>query len=278
MPDTRMSGDSRPVRALQHATARWRALPDFVIFGAAKCGTTSMYDYLAAHPLVVPCRAKELHFADRQHNAARGAGWYRSWFPLRSTLTRVGRSHGTDRARCGEATPAYLAVAGSAARLQAVVPDVALVALLREPGERAWSHYRMREANGADATGFLAEVEAEAGELADGGAPIPGRRRPQQSLLRQGHYADELAEWYECFDADQILLVRSEDLFADPAGTYATVCRHVGLPDASLPSFRVANAGRPSDLPADARRWLDAHFAEPNARLAELTHGSIAWP
>ena len=64
-----------------------------------------MYDYLGAHPLVVPCRAKELHFADRPRNAARGEQWYRSWFPLRSTLARVGRDHGAPRARCGEATP-----------------------------------------------------------------------------------------------------------------------------------------------------------------------------
>ena len=70
MASTRMSGDSRPARAYQRATSRLRALPDFVIFGASKSGTTSMYDYLGAHPLVVPCRAKELHFADRPRNAA----------------------------------------------------------------------------------------------------------------------------------------------------------------------------------------------------------------
>ena len=273
-----MSGDSRPVRARQRATARWRALPDFVIFGASKSGTTSLYDYLGAHPLVVPCRAKELHFADRPHNAARGQRWYRSWFPLRSTLARVGRSQGADRARCGEATPAYLAVSGSAARLRAVVPDVALVALLREPGERAWSHYRMRERDGADAAGFLAAIEAEAAELADGWVPLRDRRALQHGLLRQGHYAEELAEWYDCFTADQILLVRSEDLFTEPARTYGVICRHLGLPDAALPTFPVANAGRRSDLPSSARGWLDAHFAEPNARLAELTRGAIHWP
>jgi hypothetical protein len=278
MASARMSGDSRPARALQQATAAWRALPDFVIFGASKSGTTSMYDYLGAHPLVVPCRAKELHFADRTHNAARGERWYRSWFPLRSTLARVGASQGADRARCGEATPAYLAVSGTAARLRAVVPDVALVALLREPGERAWSHYRMREHGGSDVADFLADVEAEAAELADGWVPLHDRRALQQGLLRQGHYADELVEWYECFDAAQILLVRSEDLFAEPARTYTTVCRHLGLPDAELPTFPVANAGQPSELPAAARRWLDAHFAEPNARLAELTAGAIRWP
>jgi Sulfotransferase domain len=274
----RMSGDTRAVRAWQQATARWRALPDFVIFGASKAGTTSMYDYLCLHPLVVPCRAKELHFADRRHNAARGERWYRSWFPLRATLARVGRAGGVARARCGEATPSYLARGGSAQRLHGVAPDVRLVALLREPGERAWSHYRMAEPGEPDPDRFLAAVEAEAEELADGWRPALDRDTMQRGLLRQSHYADELQEWYQCYSPDQILLVRSEDLFDDPATTYRTVCRHVGLPDGPPPAFRVSNAGRPHDLPERARIWLDGHFAEPNARLAELTGGAIRWP
>jgi len=272
----RMSGESRGVRAWQQATARWRALPDFVIFGAAKCGTTSMYDYLAAHPRVVPCRAKELHFADRAHNAERGTRWYRSWFPLRRTLAQAGRADGAERARCGEATPNYLAASGSAARLRAVVPDVRLVALLREPGERAWSHFRMRT-DDPDPDRFMSEVVAEAAELARGWVPTDDREVIQRGLLRQGHYAQELEEWYSCFDERQILLVRSEDLFAEPTTTYEAVCRHLGLPPVELPDFRVANAGRPSGLPAEARGWLDDHFATPNARLAELSGGAIAW-
>ena len=189
-------------------------------------------------------------------------------------------THGAPRARCGEATPTYLAIAGSAARLHAVVPDVALVALLREPGERAWSHYRMRRAADveADAAGFMAAIETEAEGLAGGWTPAEGRESIRDGLLRQGHYADELREWFDCFDPDQILLVRSEDLFADPTTTYGVVCRHLGLPDAPPPTFEVANAGRPSDLPAEARSWLDDYFAEPNARLAELTGGAIRWP
>jgi len=274
----RMSGDTRGVRAFQQMTARWRALPDFVIFGASKCGTTSLYDYLAAHPLVVPCRAKELHFADRPHNAARGASWYRSWFPLQATLARVGRAHGADRARCGEATPVYLAMSGSAGRLHVVVPDVRLVALLRDPGERAWSHYRMRSPTDPDPARFMSAVEAEAAALErDGWQPTGDRDVVQEGMLRQGYYAEELREWYACFDPGQILLVRSEDLFTDPATTYQAVCRHVGLPPADLPEFHVANAGRRSDLPDVARAWLADHFAGPNAELAELTHGGIAW-
>ncbi len=276
----RMMGASRPVRALELATAELRPLPDFVVFGAAKSGTTALYDYLGAHPLVVACRTKEIHFADRPHNAAKGARWYRSWFPRRRLLERVGRANGAPRARCGEATPNYLAQSGSARRLAQVAPDVRLVALLREPGSRAWSHYRMRNGPESDPAAFAASVRAEAETLvADGHAPTSDWTAIKSGYLSQSHYAAELDEWFASFSAEQILLVRSEDLFAEPEVVYLRICRHIGLPDRPSPSFEVVNesAGTP-DLPADVRSWLDRHFVEPNARLSELTGGAIVWP
>jgi Sulfotransferase domain len=276
----RMMGANRSARALQLATADLRALPDFVIFGAAKCGTTALYDYLGAHPLVVACPTKEIHYADRPHNAAKGERWYRSWFPRRATLVRVGREQGDTTARCGEATPNYLAWSGAAAELARVVPGVRLVALLREPGDRAWSHYRKTHRPDPDPAAFLEMVQREADDhLAHGLQPTADVRQVRQGFLRQGHYADELAEWYAAFDAEQILLVRSEDMFADPAAAYTRVCHHIGLPDAALPSFAVVNeTGVKRDLPPEARAWLDDHFAEPNHRLTELTDGAIVWP
>src|SRR3954447_18864580 len=99
----------RALRAERLATAGRRGLPDFVIIGAPKCGTTSLFTYLAAHPLVLPSTTKEVHFVDRERNFARGERWYRSWFPRRSALVKAGAAHGSDRAVCGEATPNYLA-------------------------------------------------------------------------------------------------------------------------------------------------------------------------
>ena len=268
----------------ERATSRLRALPDFVIFGASKSGTTSMYDYLGAHPLVVPCRAKELHFAEPapQRGARRAVVSLVVPVAVDPGPGRAGPRRGTGPLRRGHADLSRHHRIGRSPAGNALVPDVALVALLREPGERAWSHYRMRDAAEgeaeADAAGFMAAIEAEGEELAGGWKPAEGRQSIRQGLLRQGHYAEELREWFDCFGSDQILLVRSEDLFADPATTYGVVCRHLGLPDTTPPTFGVANAGRPSDLPAEARRWLDDHFAGPNAELAELTGGAIGWP
>ena len=125
---------------------------------------------------------------------------------------------------------------------------------------------------------FMAAIEDEAEGLAAGWTPAAGRESIRDGLLRQGHYAEELASGSTAFDREQILLVRSEDLFADPTTTYGVVCRHLGLPDATPPSFGWPTPAGRRICPPRPAGWLDDHFAEPNARLAELTGGAICWP
>ena len=246
----RMSGDARAVRAWQQATARWRPLPDFVIFGASKAGTTSMYDYLGAHPLVVPCRAKELHFADRLHNAARGAKWYRSWFPLRATLARVGRAGGVSRARCGEATPSYLAMGGSARRLHGVAPDVRLVALLREPGERAWSHYRMTEPRrDRMSTGSWPRSRPRPRSWPTAGARHWTATRCSADCCARATTPTSFASGTSASRPTRSCSCAARICSPIPRPPTARCAATSGCPTVRRRAFRVSNAGRPFDLP-----------------------------
>ena len=105
--------------------------------------------------------------------------------------------------------------------------------------------------------------------------------------LARSRYADQLEWWCDAFPHDQLLLLRSEDLFADPAGVLARTCRFLDLPVFELAAYDVENEGtgdRTADgaIDAELRRWLDDYFAEPNLRLADLTAtlpgGPITWP
>jgi len=265
------------------ATAGRRALPDFAIIGAAKCGTTSLFDYLGRHPLVLLSSTKEVHYADRAANVARGERWYRSWFPGVAELERVSRRNGGQRALCGEATPNYFCHPDAPARLRAVVPDARLILLLREPGERAWSQFRWSMHWGGEPLDFGGALRAEADRLPDRFASM---RRPadQQNFVSHGYalrglYAEQLEWWYQAFPRDQVLVLRSEDLFADPSASLARVEAFLGLPHAGDSDFPVMNQGADrSRLAPQDRAWLDEYYAEPNRRLAELTEGAITWP
>jgi len=282
----------RGARLARRATAGSRALPDFVIAGAAKCGTTSLYRYLVEHPLVVAAQIKEVHFVDRQHNLDKGERWYRSWFPTRAELRRAAEGHAADRAICGESTPNYLAHPDAASRLRAVVPDARIVMLLREPIDRVWSQYRWQRRFGGETLDLADALHAEA-ERAGGGFEMMGADRQTRNrfifhgYLARSRYADQLEWWCDAFPHDQLLLLRSEDLFADPAGVLARTCRFLDLPVFELAAYDVENEGtgdRTADgaIDAELRRWLDDYFAEPNLRLADLTAtlpgGPITWP
>ena len=131
----------RAQRLFRRSTSSLRVLPDFLIVGAQKCGTTSLHAYLEEHPqLVAPLNRKELHFFDRHHHA--GAGYYQSYFP-----TRLCRWLHTQRTGgptlCFESTPEYMVFAEARERMHALLGPVPLVVILRDPVERVWSWYRM---------------------------------------------------------------------------------------------------------------------------------------
>ena len=119
-------------RLWRSATAPVRTLPDFLIIGAQKCGTSFLYRFLVKHPHVKSAFVKEVHYFDL--NFAKGNNWYRSNFPLQVRNTRTYIT--------GEASPYYLFHPHAARRASMVVPDAKLLILLRNPVDRAHSHYQ----------------------------------------------------------------------------------------------------------------------------------------
>jgi Sulfotransferase domain len=259
----------RARRAAARGTGPLRSLPTYVIIGAQKAGTTSLQHHLTLHPDVFS-RDHEIHFLDRYYE--RGASWYRSWFPLRSTLsrheTRTGR-----RAATGEKTPEYLFVAGAAERLHGLVPDARLVVALRDPVERAFSQWRGASARGLETLPFPDAVAAEPDAAPPPTPPIRGSALYNQGYIARGRYADRLGPWYEHYPADQIFVYRSEDLYAAPDVWMPRLLEHVGVDPHGLDGIEVprVNAGPPGQIDPVLRTALVERFRASDERLAELT-------
>jgi hypothetical protein len=273
-------GRSARLRA-REVTAPLRALPDFLIIGAQKAGTTSLYAYLCAHPDVLPAARKEVHYFDLNH--ARGERWYRSMFPLRADLEVRARRAG-HRVVTGEASPYYLFHPLAAERAASTVPGTRLVVLLRDPVQRAWSHYRHEVAAGREPLGFTEALDAEPGRLdgADdavraGGPPDLVRGHRWYSYVARGLYADQLRRWLEVFPREQLLVLTAEDLFTEPRREWARTAGFLGLDGAAPPTFRVHNPGTPDALDPAVRERLGATFARPNRDLAELLGHELPW-
>ncbi|MHC5057291.1 MAG: sulfotransferase domain-containing protein [Planctomycetota bacterium] len=246
-----------------------RPSPDYLIIGAQKCGTTSLYYHLARHPEVKPARFMEIHFFDRHYR--RGPRWYRSHFP------RCGPGDTSRDSRgfiCGEATPDYLTDPGVPERVMRTVPAAKLIVLLRNPTARAYSHYRHDVRRGRARETFEKEVAAE---LKSPVTQAPDEVPESRSYLRAGMYAIHLARWLAVFPRKQLLVIRSEDYFRETDLVEQTVLPFLGLSNHQMGPPPLCNAGPHAAMPGALRDLLAGYYEPYNLRLQELCGSHLQW-
>jgi hypothetical protein len=256
------------VRGLHRASSRGRAFPDFVVIGAQKSGTTSLYRYLTAHPSIVAADEKEVHYFDLNHD--RGDDWYRSHFPLRRDLERIARRVGGP-ALTGEGSPYYLFHPQAPERMRPLLPEARLIVLLRDPVERALSHHNHEVQDGYEVLSLAAAIDAEADRLATAFGHL------HHSYLSRGLYADQLEAWFAHYPRKQFLVIESQELFDDPTAAVDRTLAFLGLPPLEHAEYDNVTARSREDVVPEVRRHLYAHFAPHNQRLYELLGTDFHW-
>ena len=265
------------VRALRRrigtATASQRLRPSYIIIGAQKGGTSSLQIYLDQHPGVSTPPTKEIHYFNRNHE--RSWEWYLGHFPTRRSAAAG--------AITGEATPEYLVHPLVPARVAARLPEVKLIAVLRDPVTRALSHYNHERAHDREPLSFDEALRAERSRLdgeMDRVLREPGYYSDalrNQSYVHRGMYAEQLERWLEHFSRDQLLVLQSEVLFEQPDAVYQRVLSFLGLPPHHPGDFKAHNARRYRGLDPEIGRRLSETFAEPNERLFALIGERFDW-
>ena len=246
-------------------------MPRLIIAGAMKAGTTSLFEYLNGHPQLSPSLEKEIHYFDMHFH--RGTGWYARQFPRP-------RGAGGAQALPFESSPYYLFEPRVPNRIRAVVPDVKLVVLLRDPVDRAFSHYHNNRRLGRENLVFEDAIAAEESRLAGEEERLRADpravslRHKWYSYLHRGLYAEQLLRWRACFPAEQMLVVDAGRLFAEPRTVLAEVLAFLEVDPWEPPSFSPRNeGGHGGSMRPETRARLEAFFAPHERRLAEL----IGW-
>ncbi|MGH3498595.1 MAG: sulfotransferase family protein [Nocardioidaceae bacterium] len=264
-------------------TARARLLPDFLVLGAMRAGTSTLHRYLSEHPDVGASLPKEVEYFSRYHG--RGETWYRQHFPLagrRWYAERNGRP-----LRVFEATPYYLFEPRCPGRVHAVLPSAQLVVLLRDPVARAFSHHQHVTRLGLEPLPFGAALEAEEGRLAadadrsrDDPAFVCNRHR-HFSYFSRGLYAQQLQQWLSWYPRSNLLLVESAQLYADPAGCLDEILTFLGLRPwrpRVFGNYTYVGAAPPrSAIDAGLARDLRARFAAADRELETLWGRTPSW-
>nr|WP_250214775.1 sulfotransferase [Acrocarpospora catenulata] len=263
-------------------TGRRRMLPSFLIIGAQRCGTTSLYRALAQHPLMVkPVLRKGVHYFDMAYD--RGLSWYRAHFPLRATAARLEHRYGC-RPLAFESSPYYLFHPLAVSRIAWDLPGVKLIVLVRDPVERAYSAHAHELARGFETeASFERAIDLEEERLA--GAAERMRSDPgyvshahrHQAYLSRGRYAEQLARLDLLVGPERLLVLDSGHFFAEPEPAYERVLRFLGLPQLGNPVFERHNARPRAEMPDSLRRRLSDYFLTWDALLQPWLGGTPSW-
>lgn len=263
------------------ATAPLRMQPAFIMIGAQRCGTTTLFRALMAHPQIVrPAFYKGINFFDL--NYARGMTWYRGHFPV-ARIAQAATAHHGDPVSF-EASGYYMYHPFALERMALDLPQVKLVVMLRDPVERAFSAYKHEYARGYEWESFEKALELEddrlIGEIDRMRADMTYESfsHRHHSYTRRGHYAEQLQRIFGMFPRGQVHVIDSDVFFDQPAREYQSLTTFLGLRPFQPASFGQHNArpGRP--MAPDTQCLLEEHFAPRNKRLATLLNWAPQWP
>lgn len=263
-------------------TASGRILPEFLIIGAAKCGTTSLYNYLIQHPQILACSKKEVHYFDYYHH--KRLNWYRSHFPSVSEVEKK-RTYKDQRIISGESTPYYFAHPLSPERAHQLLPNAKLLCMLRNPVDRAISSYYNQVRLGIEKLKTFEEaIDKETDRIK--GHEERLRNDPSYSsyehkyfaYLRRSEYADQLENWLNYFPREQLLVINSEEFYANPQPHFVKAIEFLNLDAWEPKTFKVFNSGGGYEkIDDNLRKRLVDYFKPHNERLYQMLGVQYEW-
>jgi hypothetical protein len=247
-----------------------RSLPDAMIIGAMKCGTSSLHNYLVQHREVIEPLRKEVHYFDV--NYALGEAWYRAHF---------GRDD--EPGLNLDSSPYYLYHPLAAQRAHALVPGARLVVLLRDPVRRAYSQYWHQLHQKRETLSFEDAIAAEPERIGTDAERL-ARGEIERSVAHQrfsylgrGRYAEQLEAWLRVYPAGQLRVWRFDDLVADPLALTNEVLEWLELAPLGSARLEPRNTRRYPPMREATAQRLRAYFAPHNAALEALLGRAMDW-
>ncbi|MBA2390613.1 MAG: sulfotransferase domain-containing protein [Geodermatophilaceae bacterium] len=281
IPKPARRGLQATARTVGRLTASIRMTPSFLIVGAKRAGTTSLYNTLAGHPQVLPAVLhKEVHYFDNGY--LHGPAWYQGHFPTRAAAALAERRTGKP-VMTGEATPYYMWHPLAPQRIATDLPEVRLVVLIRDPVQRAHSEHAHSVSNGWETEQFERAVELEAERLTGEVERLlaePGYRSLHHAChayVTRGRYVEQLERLEALVGRDRIHVIDSDALFLDAAPALDGLTAFLGLPPWQPERLKNLNARPRSSLAAGLQTRLSAELAPYDERLAAWLGWTPSW-
>jgi len=265
----------------RHITSSIRLLPSFIIIGFPRCGTTSLYNYLIEHPSIAPPLSKEIRFFGQYYDE--DINWYKRYFPTLLHKYKIKKNF-RDYFMTGEGSGTYVHHPLAPNRIKKAIPHIKLIVLLRNPVDRAYSQYFKIVEQGRDNLSFENAIEIESKRIRGEWEKMINNQNyysmeyHNYSYLSAGIYVDKLKLWFNSFDKEKILIIRSEDLYNDPPLIFKKTLKFLNLPNWEIRKYEKYNVtDKKPFLESTMKKKLINYFKPHNERLYQFLGRDFGW-
>lgn len=246
--------------------AERRALPHFIVIGAQKSGSTTLFNYIAVHPQVLPSIQKEIFFFNR--NFTKGVLWYRRYFPFDSVLASKGMI-------TGEASTTYLSSKQAPERAKTLLPNSKIIAVLRDPVERAISQYHHSFRTGREIREIENVFTEDLFTKWEEGEELPSL---DYSYLDNGYYAPQILRWLRHYPEKQLMVIQADMLFSEAVDITSRVYEFLELKEYWLDKPSVFNKGTyNTNKHGEIIIRLKNFYNEKNTELLNIPSVGFTW-
>ena len=259
-------------RKLSGINAKNHALPNFIIIGAMKSGTTSLYNYICDHPSVISAEYDEIGYFDTNYHL--GLNWYRSLFPTKKQLESLEQKEG--QGITGEDTPFYFWNEEAANRIKDVLPNVKLIIILRNPISRAYSEYHDKIQSGRVTKSFENYIQGELEDLKNS-SPLLSKCNDNDSILLRGIYSKQFEIWNKLFSKKQIIILESEQLLEKPQKVLNEVYHFLGLSEYTIKHKFSQKKKKYEEMNIKTRKVLSDFYNPFNEELFQMIEKRYNW-
>ena len=260
-------------RKFKGITAAQRKLPDFLVIGGKRCGTTTLFEFLRQHQMIAEPVIDHMGFFDDNYSI--GINYYKSFFPIKTEETAKKLDY--------DVTTSYLTSPFVAERVAKEIPNVKIIVLLRNPTSRAWSDYNASQKKDASEEEFQTYIDDELQELeaSDFEEKVSkndyNMSEPFSNFIKKGLYAVYLKKWLKLFPRKNFLFISTESFSKDENKVFKQIFDFLGLSNFEIHKLQRMSKGNYEKLNPKIKNKLDLFFAPHNDELFKLINEKYDW-
>ena len=254
-------------------TSPFRTIPNFIVIGVKRCGTTTLYEQLSEHPCIEKSAHDNLGFFN--NNFELGMNWYKSHFVTNFRKKEIERKYG--KFATYDVTSSYIQKKKTAQNIFKTLPNVKLILILRNPTDRAYSEYNQNIIDENESRDFTELIKQEINEIQNMENGNLEFSSDKINLVKKGIYEKQISPWLEVFPRKQILIISTEEFGEKTTETYDKIFRFLELPEYKIKNKKRHRKGTYEAMDDKTRKILDDFYESYNSKLFQKIEETFRW-